>query len=166
MPTLTCVFYIIAVLLAFGPLGFVWTIWHEANAHDWKWISEHSRNMYVDGLKTMITASGIAVALLASSSVSSARTANSLIAASAKVAVICLITCVCISIMAIVSMLRGYERALSRYLEQERKQGNNSAITEGKLNTGELFLILVLSGGALSCFLVGFLFLGRIAFHF
>ena len=122
--------------------------------------------MYVDGLKTMITASGIAVALLASSSIASARTADSLIAFSAKVAVISLIACVCASLMAIVAMLRFYERARSRYMDTTRQQGGQGAIDEGKLNSGELLGILTLCGLALAFFLVGFLFLGRIAFHF
>lgn len=103
---MTCFFYIVAVLLVVVPMVFVWSIWYEARVRQWNWISEHSRTMYVDGLKTMITAAGIAVALLASSTVSTVRTGNSLIAFSAKVAAICFISCVCVSIVAIVSLLR------------------------------------------------------------
>ena len=122
--------------------------------------------MYVDGAKTIITASGIAVALLASSSVSSVRTTNNLVAFSAKVAVVCLISCVCLSLVVILALLRGHERAKSRNVEEQRKSGNHAVITEGKLNSSELIFILVPSGIALSCFLVGFVFLGRVAFHF
>jgi len=122
--------------------------------------------MYVDGAKTIITASGIAVALLASSSISSARTTNHLVAFSAKVAVVCLISSVCFSLVTILALLRGHERAKSRYLEEQRQAGNRAPITEGKLDIVELLFILVPSGIALSCFLVGFVFLGRIAFHY
>jgi hypothetical protein len=122
--------------------------------------------MYVDGAKTLITASGIAVALLASSAVASARTASSLVAFSAKVAVVCLISCVCLSLIVILALLRGFERAQARYIDEQRKTGKNFTAGEGKLNTAELLCILVPTSVALSCFLVGFVFLGRIAFHF
>jgi hypothetical protein len=116
--------------------------------------------MYVDAAKTLITASGIAVALLASSVVSSARTTNPLVAFSAKVAVVCLISCVCLSLVVILALLRGFERAQSRYIDKGGKAG------QGELSSGELLFILIPSSIALSCFLVGFLFLGRITFHF
>jgi hypothetical protein len=123
--------------------------------------------MYVDAFKTLITASGIAVALLASSAVGAARTTNAIVAFSAKVAAVCLISCVCVSLFTIVGLLRGHELAKSRNIEEMRKAGTLSGdITEGKLSTGELLFILVPSAIALSCFLVGFVFLGRIAFHF
>ena len=109
---------------------FVWHYWHEARSRGWDWISDDSRNMYVDGAKTLITASGIAVALLASSAVSSARTANDLVAFSAKVAVVCLISCVCLSLILILALLRGFERAENRYIDEQRKMGN-------KLNRGQ-----------------------------
>jgi len=121
--------------------------------------------MYVDGAKTLITASGIAVALLASSAVS-AKTANHLVAFSAKVAVVCLISCVCLSLIVILALLRGFERAENRYIDEQRKAGKQIEAGEGKLNTTELLFILVPTSLALSCFLVGFVFLGRIAFHF
>src|SRR5260370_17014267 len=84
-PTWTCLFYVFVFALAVAPTLFVWSYWHEAHTRGWFWISEDSRTMYVDGAKTMITASGIAVALLASSPVSSARTTTSLLAFPSKV---------------------------------------------------------------------------------
>ena len=163
---MTFAFYIFAVVVGTSPLVFIGTIWHEARKRGWIWINEQSRNMYVDGVKTMIAGAGIAVALLASSAVSSVRTTNPIVASSAKVAVICLIGCVCISLVAIVALLRSYERAMSRYLEELRPQGNQSEISEGKLNVGELVFIVLPCGAALSCFLIGFAFLGRVAFQF
>jgi hypothetical protein len=67
MPTLTCFFYIVVTALAVAPLPFVWSIWRDATAPQkgWIWTNQDSRDMYVDGAKTLITASGIAVALLA-----------------------------------------------------------------------------------------------------
>jgi hypothetical protein len=164
--TWTCVFYVFVLGMAAAPFLFAWHYWHEARTRGWNWISTENRNMYVDGAKTIITASGIAVVLLASSAVSSARTSNGLVASSAKVAVTCLIACVCLSLVVILALLRGFERAWSRNLEEQRKAGNQVEIDEGRLNTVELLLILVPTSLALSCFLVGFVFLGRIAYHF
>jgi formate-dependent nitrite reductase membrane component NrfD len=165
MPTWTCAFYIFVVVVAAFPLFFVGFIWREAQKRDWAWTNSDSRNMYVDAAKTLITASGIAVALLASSSVASARTASPLIAFSAKVASVCLISCVCFSLVIILALLRGYERAWSRNMEK-RRTAEQGPTNEGKLNNAELLFILVPSGVALSSFVVGFVFLGRIAFHF
>jgi hypothetical protein len=121
--------------------------------------------MYVDGAKTLVTASGIAVALLASSGVASVKTAVPLVAFSAKVAAVSLISCVVFSLMVILALLRGYEVSWSRH-NDERTAGGQGSARDGKLNTGELTLILLPAGAALSSFLVGFVFLGRIAFHF
>lgn len=159
-PIWTCVFYAFVLVLAVSPMLFVWSVWREAKTRGWDWSSEESRNMYVDAAKTLITASGIAVALLASSTVASARTTSDLVSFSARVAVVCLISCVCLSLIVILALLRGFERAQSRHIEQGGKAG------QGKLSSGELLFILVPSGVALSCFLVGFIFLGRITFHF
>jgi hypothetical protein len=165
-PTWTCIFYIFAFLLSLTPVLFVWHYWHEARTKDWGWTSTDSRTMYVDGAKTLISASGIAVALLASSSISSARNTSDLVAFSAKVAAVCLISCVCLSLIVILALLRGFERAQSRHIEEQRKSGNQPKVGQGRLNSIELLFILVPAGFGLSCFLVGFLFLGRIAFHF
>lgn len=148
----------------------MWQFWDKARNPDlnMRWMNIDNRNMYVDGVKTTITASGIAVALLASSAVGSARTTNGIAAFSARVAVVCLISCVCFSLTAIMALLRGYELALSRYMKEERAAGRqiNTDIPQGPLTDGELLCILVPSWFAFSCFLVGFVFLGRIAFHF
>jgi hypothetical protein len=91
---------------------------------------------------------------------------SSLVAVSAKVAVVCLISCVCLSLVVILALLRGFERAQSRHIEEQRKSGNQPKAGQGRLNSIELLFILIPAGFGLSCFLVGFVFLGRIAFHF
>jgi hypothetical protein len=159
-PTWTYIFYAFVLVVAVCPILFVWSYWHEANTRGWDWTSDTSRNMYVDAAKTLITASGIAVALLASSTVASERVTSNLVAFSAKVAVVCLISCVCLSLIVILALMRGFERAQSRHIESGGQTG------QGKLNSIELLFILIPAGVGLSCFLVGFVFLGRIAFHF
>jgi len=163
-----CAFYVFVSAVGAGPLLLVWHYWHVAKTRGWAWSSIDSRNMYVDAFKTIITASGIAVALLASSAVGAGRTTNPIVAFSAKVAAVCLIICVIFSVVAIAGLLRGHELAKSRNVEERRKAGKltGGEVTEGKLSTSELLWILAPATVALSCFLVGFVFLGRIAFQF
>ncbi len=161
----TGIFYLFVSCVAAAPFPFMWQYWHKARTQGWSWTTEDSRDMYVDAVKTVIAASGIAVALLASN-YSSGRTASHLVALSAKVAVVSLISCVCFSLVAILALLRGHELAKGRNIEEQRRAGHIGPIIDGKLNSSELLFILVSSGIALSCFLVGFIFLGRIAFHF
>src|SRR5580658_6515285 len=101
----TCVFYVVASLVALAPLWFVFHIWHDAQTKDWFWSNEDSRNMYVDAAKTLIAASGIAVVLLASR-VSTENHGSDIAAVSAKVAVVCLILCVGASLVAMLAMIR------------------------------------------------------------
>jgi hypothetical protein len=161
----TCAFYAFVAVATLLPWSFIASVAYEARKRGWAWTSRDSRNMYVDGAKTLITASGIAVALLASSAVASARTASEVVAFSAKVAAVCLISCVCFSLVVILALLRGFERAWSRNQDSLNNAGSGQAV-DGRLNAVELTLILVPSAMAHSTFLIGFTFLGRIAFHF
>lgn len=123
--------------------------------------------MYTRAAETIITASGIAVALLASLSLSSEKHVNALVEFSAKVAAVSLIFCVCVSLALILALARGHEQAKSRHIAEIRKRVPQGEIEtdEGSLSNFELRIILVLAGSALSSFFVGFLFLGRIVFH-
>ncbi len=112
--------------------------------------------MYVDVAKTLITASGIGVALVASAS---ARTLDSIAKFSMRVGVASLIICISASLLTILALTRGHERAQSRNMEAGR--GGE----EGQLLDFELLFILIPGGIALASFLVGLLFLGRITFH-
>lgn len=114
--------------------------------------------MYVDVAKTLITASGIAVALVASSFVQ-LHTSDEIVKVSARLGVIALILCFCSSVIVILALTRGHERARSRNIESGR--GGE----EGQLTDTELLFILIPACTALSSFLVGALCLGRIAFH-
>jgi hypothetical protein len=165
MPTWTCVFYVFVALVAILPMLFIWSIWHLARERGWSYINADTRDMYVDGAKTLITASGIAVALLASSGVASAKIVLPLVAFSAKVAAVSLISCVCLSLVVILALLRGFEVSWSRKSEEMLARGAGPS-ADGQLNRIELICILLPAGLALSSFLVGFVFLGRIAFHF
>ncbi len=151
-------FYFFVAILVAGPAIFMWTFWREAKARGWNWTTEASRTMYVDVAKTLITASGIAVALMASSS-APARAVDPIVRTSARIGVIALILCICTSLITILALTRGHERARSRNIESGR--GGE----EGQLTDTELLFILIPSWIALSSFLAGALFLGRIAFH-
>ena len=121
--------------------------------------------MYVDGLKTLITASGIAVALLASSATAAAKP-SAIVVFSAKAAAVSLVLCVALSLIVIFALVRGFDRAQSRYGDEQRRAGEPADGSQGKLTRAELCFILVFAAPALSLFLVGFAFLARIAYHF
>jgi len=102
---------------------------------------------------------------LASSGVAAGRRPAELVLRSAKVAAVSLILCVVLSIFTILALLRGYEEAWSS--ENDRRRAAGAGTTEeGRLSPNALRLILLGAALSLCSFIVGFLFLGRIAFHF
>jgi len=166
VPTSTYLFYLFAFSVGTIPTLFVGHYWYEARNRGWNLVNEHTQTMYANGAQTMIIAAGVPVALLASSTVTSAKSSNALIAFSAKVAVVCLISCVCLSLLLILALLRGFERAQLRRMDEQRNAGEHLQAGEGRFHAIELVLILIPTWLALTCFLVGFVFLGRVAYHF
>jgi hypothetical protein len=156
---MTWLFYLLVVLAPVMPLAFIWSIWKEGQSHEWNWINVQSLTMYVDAAKTLITASGIAVALVAASAISPTKNLDRAVISSAKVGVICLILCIFFSFAAILALMRGFERSSSRH----RERGGSP--TEGQLLLPELSFILIFGYFAIATFVEGLLFLGRIAFH-
>jgi hypothetical protein len=156
MPSMTCFFYLFVLTAIIVPTIFMWSFWHYAKGRQWNYTSDASRAMYVDVAKTLVTASGIGVALVASAS---ARALDSIAKSSTRVGVVCLIVCISASLVTILALTRGHEMARSRNIEAG-KGGE-----EGQLSDLELRFILIPAGIALASFLVGLLFLGRIVFH-
>jgi hypothetical protein len=153
---MACLFYLIIFIAVVGPAIFMWSFWRYAKQRQWNYTTDASRAMYVDVAKTLITASGIAVALVA---VAFARASDEVAKFSARVGVISLIVCISAALVTILALSRGHEMARSRNIEAG-KGGD-----EGQLSDFELLCILVPGWIALSSFLVGLLFLGRITFH-
>jgi hypothetical protein len=164
-PGLFC-FYICVFVVATIPTLFGLHDWHEALNRGWNLVNEHTQTIYANGAQTMIIAAGVPVAAWASSTVASAKNTNTLVAFSAKVAVVCLISCVCLPLLLILALWRGFEWARSRHMDEQRGAGQVHLAGEGRFHPVELLSILVPSWLALSCFLVGFVFLDRVAFHF
>jgi multisubunit Na+/H+ antiporter MnhB subunit len=133
-------------------------------AVQWRWSSEDSRDMWMDAAKTMITASGIAAALLASLTVGH-QTMSPLVVYIVKSATVCLVVCVCVSMFLFLALARGHETAKSRYTEKRRQEGYQGEIREGPLSNFALCIILSAALIALSGFFLGFLFLARIVWH-
>lgn len=95
------------------------------------------------------------------------RAVSSPVRFSAKIAAVSLIVCVCTSLVLILSLTRGHERARSRHIDQSRAADRQGTIDndQGALSNFELRVTLLSAGAALSSFFIGFLFLGRIVFH-
>jgi len=167
----TWMFYGFASLVELGIAWFLGHVFCKATqkneeASQWRWSSEDSRGMWIDAAKTMITASGIAAALLASLTLGSqTKTLSALVVRSVKTATVSLVACVCVSMFLILAPARGHETAKARYLEKRRREGHQGEIKEGPLSDFALRIILSAAFIALSCFFVGFLFLGRIVWH-
>lgn len=130
------------------------------------WTTENSRTMYVDVAKTLISASGISVALLAVaanriSNLSGDTYVKPIVATSAKVSAFCLISCVVSSLFVILALVRGFEMAQARNVRENGKAGQGG----GELTHTELLQIIIPASVALPCFVTGFLFLGRVTFH-
>jgi hypothetical protein len=64
------------------------------------------------------------------------------------------------------ALVRSFDRAQSRCGDEQRRVGQASDGTQGKLTRAELAFILVAAAPALSLFVVGFAFLARIAYRF
>jgi hypothetical protein len=171
---MTCLFYGFLVLVEAVILVFIGHFLYKALAlspnnlvsAQWRWTSEDSRDMWVDSAKTMITAAGIAAALVASFGLDTARASNLLLLRYAKVSAVCLVACVCSSMASILAISRGHEAAKARNVYEQRMKGNTAAITEGVLSYFSLSVTLILGFMALSSFFIGFVFLARIVWDF
>jgi hypothetical protein len=95
-------FYTFIVIVIVGPAIFMWTFWRDARGRQWNYTTDISRAMYVDVAKTLITASGIAVALVSSAS---ARVSDDVARFSARVGVASLIICISAALCTLASML-------------------------------------------------------------
>ena len=155
---MACLFYFFVATVVLVPAFFIWTFWRDAKTRGWNWTTDASRTMYVDITKTLITASGIAVALVASSS-TPLRAVDEIVRISARIGVVSLVLCLCSSLITMIALSRGHERARSRNIEAG-KGGEEGQLTDTKPR-----FILIPAWVALSSFLVGALFLSRIAFH-
>jgi hypothetical protein len=149
-------FYLFIFIAVIGPTIFMWSFWRDARGRQWNYTTDASRAMYADVTKTLITASGIAVALVSSAS---ARALDNVAKVSARVGVVSLIICISGALVTMLALTRGHERARSRNIDAG-KGGDG-----GQLSDFELLFILIPGGVALASFLVGLLFLGRITFH-
>jgi hypothetical protein len=64
--TWTCIFYVFVSCAALAPLWLIWDFGHRARTQGYGWTLEANRDMYANEVKTTLTASGTAVALVAS----------------------------------------------------------------------------------------------------
>jgi hypothetical protein len=151
-------FYLFVVVAVVVPAIFMRTFWRDAKRRQWNYTTDKIRTMFVDVAKTLITASGIAVALVASSA-AHLGAVDRIVRDSARAGVISLIICLCASLITILALTSGHLWAQNRSIDSG--QGGE----EGQLTKVELLFILLSAWVALSSFLAGALFLGRIAFH-
>ena len=166
----TWLFYGFAVLVELGIASFLAHFLRKAmqntkEAEQWRWSSEDSRTMWIDVAKTMITASGIAAALLATLAARQGNILGGLAAFSVKAATVSLVVCACFSMFLILALARGHEAAKARYSSKRRQEGYTGEIKEGPLTKFALWVTVSGAFVALSSFFIGFLFLARVVWH-
>jgi hypothetical protein len=168
----TCAFYTLIILVELAIAWFLGHVLFKATRHceeaeQWRWSSEDSRDMWIDAAKTMITASGIAAALVASLTLAAHQSnmLSALVTSSVKTATVSLVVCVCVSMFLILSLARGHEAAKARYIARRPQEGHQGEIKEGPLSNFALCITLLAAFLALSSFFVRFLFLARIVWH-
>jgi hypothetical protein len=137
-------------------------IWAQARVQGWLWIRKDTRAMYIDCEKSIASACAIAASLV--SLVVSSRGSNEpQLILTVKYAVVSLIIGLVASIATIFLISRGYDCAVSRWLENPASK----AVAEkeqGQLSGAELGFILFFAVIGMIGFLEGFLFVARIAF--
>jgi hypothetical protein len=120
--------------------------------------------MYVDAVKSLTAVCAVAVSIVVSVVASGTRARPDAVINSVRTAVIYLIVSVVASIVTVLGLSRGYDRARSRFQSsKEREQHTDKE--QGQLTDGELLWILIPACLGFIGFLVGFLYLGRIAFQ-
>jgi len=105
---LTGFFYLSVFAAVVTPIVFVRGIWNDAQNSGYKWISDSSRGMYVDVLKTAISVAGVAVTLVASTL---RDVSDAVVKRSVHVSVISLIVCIVASLVGMLALARGLEQA-------------------------------------------------------
>jgi hypothetical protein len=165
-------FYGFVFLVELGIACFLGHVLYKATQNNeealqWRWSSEDSRDLWIGAAETMITASGIAAALVASLTLAAhqAKMLSPFVASSLKTATVSLVVCVCVSMFLILALARGHETAKARYSEKRRRDGYLGEIKEGPLSNFALSIILLAAFVALSGFFVGFLYLARIVWN-
>ncbi len=129
---------------------FVWFL-YGALRYNWRWVDRQSLSVYTDAAKTLITSSGIAVAIVVAGLRGDFKPPTWML----KTAIVLLITCILSAVAFMVVLARAWEAASSS------PEGDGS---QGKLSWPILIVILIFADVALTSFLLGFIYLGRTVF--
>jgi hypothetical protein len=119
--------------------------------HDMRWVRPRSLAVYTEAAKTLLTSSGIAVAIVVAGLQGKFSPPMWMLRRS----IVSLITCIVCSVAFIVVLGRWWETASSR---------DGGETEQGRLSWFELTVALLFADAALSSFFLGFLYLGRIVF--
>jgi hypothetical protein len=152
------------LLVAVVALNLAYLIWfvYGALKHDMLWISMESLNMYMEVAKAVIIGAGIVASVLAAAMISPSAKA-----AAVRPTVLCLGLAIFFSVLLIMILTRSTETAIGR--ELRRRASANEPVLPNETIQGHLhwmeFLLSILSGGiSLATFMLGILFLVRLAY--
>lgn len=136
-------------------LGF-YSFWRDAQKQQWLALNPETLKMYVDAVKTILTASGLAVAAIVASLGGRLSTPIWIV----ERAVTCLVMCIVCAPLTVFVLYRCYDRARSRHHEVEPRD----PYQQGALTSLEYLLLLLMAYATVEGFILGFLYLARIPF--
>jgi hypothetical protein len=138
-------FRMVWVLVFFVPFVYVFLV--GKSAYKAKKVDERSRGNYFDAVKTMVTAAGVAIAIVAAGFQQKFSAPVWIL----RWATVCLSLCVMLSVTTMLEMSRSYEQA--RQLKDQ------------PVRLRSLISVLVLGYLSLVTFLLGFAYLARLTFY-
>lgn len=150
-------FSCLATLIILGTTVYVGWFLKGALENGWRWVDKDSRDTYVRIADTLIASSGIAVTLLMTLS------KPSMPRWMLHRAVVSLVVSIVFAVFFILIFVRNAEVAIARYSDECARKDAPNERHIGRLTKGQLLLILGMAWVAITSFLWGFLYLGRLA---
>jgi NADH:ubiquinone oxidoreductase subunit 5 (subunit L)/multisubunit Na+/H+ antiporter MnhA subunit len=156
---MTWTFPVLLTLVTLASSGYILWFVRGVVKYKWRWVNQASCGTYVGVANTLITSSGIAAALLAS--LRTDRVPPSML----RRPMTLLVASIVFGVFFILIFARSTETAVSRHTEECLRRKEPNPAREGMLSNAELSAILLFAWAAITAFLWGFLYLGRLVFH-
>ena len=150
-------FSCLATLITLGTTVYVGWFFKGALKNDWRWVDKHSRDSYVRIADTLIASFGIAVTLLMT--LGRTSTPRWML----HRATLALVVSIVFTVFFILIFVRNAEVAMARHSDDCTRKGNRNRGGIGPLTNKQLLWTLLTAWVAVTSFLWGFLYLGRLA---
>ena len=150
-------FAVLLTAVTIATSGYIAWFFEGARKNDWRWVGKDSRDTYVRIADTMITSSGIAVTLLMT--LGRSGTPRWML----HRATLALVVSIVFTVFFILIFVRNAEVAMARHSDECARKGTGNGGGIGPLTNKQLLWTLLTAWVAVTSFLWGFLYLGRLA---